>query len=85
MFIMFAALLEPNDQVIISDPHYACYPNFIKFLDAQPVMVKVFEEDGFQYRPEAIKKKSIKKQKRSLSIHLPILLAICYLLHVWLK
>jgi (5-formylfuran-3-yl)methyl phosphate transaminase len=63
MFIMFAALLEKDDQVIISDPHYACYPNFIKFLDAQSVMVKVFEEDGFQYRPEAIKKKINKKTK----------------------
>jgi (5-formylfuran-3-yl)methyl phosphate transaminase len=63
MFIMFAALLEPNDQVIISDPHYACYPNFIKFLDAQPAMVKVFEEDGFQFRPEAIKEKINQKTK----------------------
>jgi (5-formylfuran-3-yl)methyl phosphate transaminase len=63
MFIMFAALLEKGDQVIISDPHYACYPNFIKFLDAVPVTVKVFEEDGFQYRPEAIKNKIIHKTK----------------------
>ncbi len=63
MFIMFAALLEKDDEVIISDPHYACYPNFIKFLDARPVMVKVFEEDGFQYRPEAIRKKMTQKTK----------------------
>jgi len=63
MFIMFAALLEKDDQVIISDPHYACYPNFIKFLDARPVMVRVFEEDGFQYRPEAIKKEINHKTK----------------------
>jgi (5-formylfuran-3-yl)methyl phosphate transaminase len=63
MFIMFAALLEKGDQVIISDPHYACYPNFIKFLDAEPVTVNVLEEDGFQYRPEAIKKKISHKTK----------------------
>lgn len=63
MFIMFGALLEKGDEVIISDPHYACYPNFIKFLDGVPVMVKVFEEDGFQYRPEAIKNKISPKTK----------------------
>lgn len=63
MFIMFGALLEKDDEVIISDPHYACYPNFIKFLDGVPVMVKVFEEDGFQYRPEAIKNKISPKTK----------------------
>jgi aspartate/methionine/tyrosine aminotransferase len=57
IFMTFAALLEPGDQVILSDPHYACYPNFIKFVGGEPVMVPVFEEDGFQYRPEAIEEK----------------------------
>ena len=31
MFMVFSALLESGDEVIISDPHYACYPNFIQF------------------------------------------------------
>jgi (5-formylfuran-3-yl)methyl phosphate transaminase len=57
IFMTFAALLEPGDQVIISDPHYACYPNFIKFVDGEPVTVPVFETDGFQFRPEAIRAK----------------------------
>ncbi len=55
IFMLFAALLEAGDEVIISDPHYACYPNFIKFVQGRTVTVPVFEEDGFQYRPEAIK------------------------------
>ena len=63
MFVVFSALLEPGDQVIISDPHYACYPNFIKFVQGQPVPVRVYEEDGFQYRPEAIKEKITEKTK----------------------
>jgi aspartate/methionine/tyrosine aminotransferase len=54
MMLLCAALLEPGDEVIISDPHYACYPNFIKFVDGVPVTVPVYQEDGFQYRPEAI-------------------------------
>jgi len=57
IFLLFSALLEVDDEVIISDPHYACYPNFIKFLDGKPVTVPVYEEEGFQYRPEAIAKK----------------------------
>jgi aspartate/methionine/tyrosine aminotransferase len=63
MFVMFSALLEKGDQVIISDPHYACYPNFIRFVQGEPVFVPVFEEDGFQYRPEAIEKKITQKTK----------------------
>jgi (5-formylfuran-3-yl)methyl phosphate transaminase len=57
MFMVFSALLEPGDEVIISDPHYACYPNFIQFVQGVPVRVPVYEEDGFQYRPEAIQEK----------------------------
>jgi aspartate/methionine/tyrosine aminotransferase len=60
---VFSALLEKDDQVIISDPHYACYPNFIKFVQGQPVTIPVYEEDGFQYRPESIQEKITAKTK----------------------
>lgn len=70
MFLMFAVLLDPGDQVIISDPHYACYPNFIKFLDGIPVTVPVYESDGFQFRPEAIRRK-ITKKTRAVFINSP--------------
>lgn len=63
MFVMFSALLEQGDQVIISDPHYACYPNFIKFVQGVPVTIPVYEEDGFQYRPSAIKENITEKTK----------------------
>jgi aspartate/methionine/tyrosine aminotransferase len=63
MLLVFSALLEEGDQVIISDPHYACYPNFIKFVQGVPVTVPVYEEDGFQYRPEAIQEKITNKTK----------------------
>ena len=70
MFVMFSVLLERNDQVIISDPHYACYPNFIKFVQGKPVTIPVYEEDGFQYRPEAIEEK-ITDKTRAIFINSP--------------
>jgi aspartate/methionine/tyrosine aminotransferase len=63
MLLLFSVLLEKGDQVVISDPHYACYPNFIRFVDGQVVTVPVDETDGFQYRPEAIKAKITDKTK----------------------
>jgi aspartate/methionine/tyrosine aminotransferase len=63
MLLIFAAILDRNDETIISDPHYSCYPNFIKFVDGIPVNVPVKEEDGFQYRLEAIKSKITRKTK----------------------
>jgi len=70
LFLMFSALIEKGDQVIISDPHYACYPNFIRFVEGEVVTVSVYEEDGFQYRPEAIKEK-ITKKTRAIFINSP--------------
>ncbi|NIR86060.1 pyridoxal phosphate-dependent aminotransferase [Candidatus Bathyarchaeota archaeon] len=57
LLITFSALLEEGDEVIISSPHYSCYPNFVTFLGCTPTFVKVSEHDGFQYNPEAIKEK----------------------------
>jgi len=70
MFLLFAALLEAGDEVIISDPHYACYPNFIRFVSGRPVTVPVYEEDGFQYRPEMIRR-SITKKTKAVFINSP--------------
>ena len=63
MFMLFSTILEENDEIIISDPHYACYPNFIKFLKGIPVTVPVYEDDGFQYRTASIKEKISDKTK----------------------
>lgn len=56
MLLVFSALLEKGEEIILPDPYYACYPNFIRYVDGQPVFVPVSEEDGFKYRPEDIKR-----------------------------
>jgi aspartate/methionine/tyrosine aminotransferase len=63
MLLLFAALLEPGDEVILSNPYYPCYPNIIRFVDGSPVFVKVLEEEGFQYLPEMIEEKLSQKVK----------------------
>jgi aspartate/methionine/tyrosine aminotransferase len=55
MLLLFAALVDPGDQVILSDPYYACYPKFVKFAEGEPVYVPVAEDDAFQFRPEAVR------------------------------
>ncbi|MFZ0134380.1 MAG: aminotransferase class I/II-fold pyridoxal phosphate-dependent enzyme, partial [Desulfobacterales bacterium] len=70
MLLLFAALLDPGDQVIVSDPHYACYPNFIRFVDGEPVFVPVSEDDGFQFRPDGIRAK-LTDRTRAIIINSP--------------
>lgn len=57
LFMLFSALLEPEEEIIMSNPHYPCYPNFARFLQAKPLLVSVHEEDGFQLKAEEIKKR----------------------------
>ncbi len=66
MLLLFSALLEPGDEVILSDPAYACYDNFINFVGGKVVRVPVHEEDAFQFRPEEIAKKLTPRTKAIL-------------------
>ena len=63
MFLLFSALIEKGDEIIISDPHYACYPNYISFFEGVPARVNVFEENGFQYTSEGIREKITPRTK----------------------
>jgi aspartate/methionine/tyrosine aminotransferase len=70
LLLLFCALLDPGDEIILSDPHYPCYPNYATFLDARPVFVKGEEEEGFQLNPEEIKKK-VGRKTRAVLINSP--------------
>lgn len=55
LLIVFMALLEKMDEVIMSNPHYACYPNFVKYLGGTPIYVYTNETNGFALEPETVK------------------------------
>jgi (5-formylfuran-3-yl)methyl phosphate transaminase len=57
MLMVFSLLLQPGERVLLSDPSYACYPNFIRFTGAVPDFVPVREEDGFQFRVDKVKER----------------------------
>lgn len=61
LLLILSVLLGTGSEVILSDPHYPCYPSFVSYLHGRPIYVRVHEEDGFQYRPEEIRKKISKK------------------------
>jgi len=70
MMLVFSSLLERGQEVVLSDPGYSCYPNFISFLGGVPVRVPVYEKDGFQPRAEAIRER-IRDQTRAILINSP--------------
>jgi aspartate/methionine/tyrosine aminotransferase len=58
MLLLFSALLEQGDEVILSNPSYPCYPNIISYVGGKSVLVDTAEKDGFQYLPAAIKRQT---------------------------
>ncbi|MCK4303891.1 MAG: aminotransferase class I/II-fold pyridoxal phosphate-dependent enzyme, partial [Candidatus Eisenbacteria sp.] len=54
MVLVYTAMLDPGDRVLMTDPHYACYPNFVRICHAESVRLPVREQDGFQYDPQMV-------------------------------
>ncbi|MBI5249329.1 MAG: pyridoxal phosphate-dependent aminotransferase, partial [Desulfomonile tiedjei] len=70
ILLVLAALLDPGSEIIVSDPHYACYPNFIRFLGGVPVFVPAEPDEGFQMNPDHVEK-AITKRTRAILINSP--------------
>ncbi len=54
LLLLFMALLEQGDEVVMSNPYYACYPNFVEYQGGKPVFAYTHEEEGFCMEPEAV-------------------------------
>lgn len=52
MFSVFGVLLDPGDEVILTNPHYSCYPSIFSFIGGQPVYLNLRGDEGFRYRIE---------------------------------
>lgn len=64
-------LCEPGSEVILSDPGYPCYKNFVLACNAKPISVDLSPEDGFQYSIEKIKK-AITPKTRAIYVNSPM-------------
>ncbi len=70
LLLVFMSLIEQGDEVIMSDPHYACYPNFVKYLGGSPVFVRTEEENGFGMGYEAVAR-AITSRTKAILINSP--------------
>lgn len=48
MLLVFALIVEKGDRILVTDPHYPCYPNFIRFFGGRPVFIPLSEEEDYQ-------------------------------------
>ena len=48
LLMALGALIDPGERVLMSDPGYPCNRNFVRFLDAEPVLVPSGPDHGYQ-------------------------------------
>ncbi len=70
MLLLFSALLNEGDELILTDPGYACYPGFVQFSGGVPVLLQTAAENGFQPQPEQVRR-LISAKTRGLLINSP--------------
>lgn len=54
ILILMLLLCNVDSEVILSNPGYACYKNFVLAAHAKPVYVPLLAENGFQYKIDDI-------------------------------
>jgi aspartate/methionine/tyrosine aminotransferase len=50
LFLAMAAAVDHGEEVVLTDPHYACYPNFVRTVGGRVRTVPLDAADGFQPR-----------------------------------
>lgn len=70
MLLLFSTILDDGDELILSDPGYACYPSFVKFSGGTPVLLRTAAADGFQPQIEQVRQ-LITEKTRGLLINSP--------------
>jgi len=53
--VIYQALLNPGDEVLLPDPYYMAYWQGIRAVGASPVTLPTYMEDNFVVRPEAVR------------------------------
>jgi aspartate aminotransferase len=53
--LLFGALLERGDKVLLTDPYYSCYPNFVRFFGGKPVFLRLHGKNGFRPDPDEMR------------------------------
>jgi len=70
--LLFAmlAMLDTGDEVIVSNPRYPCYQNFILAAGGAMKEIRTYPEEGFQYRPDDIQK-NLSPRTKAILINSP--------------
>lgn len=64
--LAFRAIINPGDEVIMTDPHYVAYPVCVSLAGGVPITVPTYEKNSFKLMPSDIKKRITPRTKAIL-------------------
>jgi len=70
LFLAILSLIEPGEEVLITNPHYSCYPQIISIAGGVPRPVPIYEEEGYQLDVGRIKR-AIDTRTRAILVNSP--------------
>lgn len=62
-FNIMSSIINSGDEVIITDPGYPCYENYIRFFEGKPVPIPIYEKNKFDLEIERVKESITSKTK----------------------
>jgi len=70
MYLALAAIIDPDDEVIIHEPYFSPYKQQVELVGGVPVFIPTFEKDGFQIDVDVLKA-AITEKTRAIIINSP--------------
>lgn len=63
LYTLLATILNPTDEVIIPSPYWVSYPEQVKLLGGEPVILETTEQRSFKITPEQLRQAITSKTK----------------------
>lgn len=66
LLLALSVLLNPGEEVLLPEPYYPCYPNFLKYLSAKINYLPLDPQKGFRIEPKKLAQEINRKTKALL-------------------
>ncbi|WP_132057519.1 pyridoxal phosphate-dependent aminotransferase [Halorussus amylolyticus] len=70
LLLAFSTLVDPGDEVVLTDPHYACYPNFVRQTGGRISTVSLPADEGFRPQVSAFER-AVDSETEALLLNSP--------------
>ena len=54
LLMALTALLDTHDEILLTDPGYPCYPNYVELLGSKYRFIELLESEGFVLHKELV-------------------------------